>query len=101
MDGADVSDGSAINGHEPRPVPGRERRMRLALLRTLRDLRQSVERRRPIALPNLLRLLRRRLGEVDPAPLADAAVQRLADLYKRHQPFSAHWRGHRPPLRLG
>ena len=100
MDGADVSDGSAMNRPKPRPVLGRERRTRLALVRTVRDLRQSVDRRRPIALPNLLRLLRRRLSDVDPAPLADAAVQRLANFYKRHQPFSAHGRGHRPPLRL-
>ena len=58
---------------------------RLALLRTLRDLRRSVAARRPMTLPNCLRLCRRRLAD---AGNQDAAVlDVLASVYRKHQPF--------------
>lgn len=71
------------------PTGQRDRRVRLALLRTVRDLRISIARRRPVTLPNLLRLLRRRLHDVDPSQSPDAAVILLNRLYRHHQPFRA------------
>jgi hypothetical protein len=62
----------------PRPARAMERRSRWALLRTWRDLRLSLARGRPITLPNLLRLHRRRLWHagIDPdaLPLHDPAA---------------------------
>lgn len=60
------------------------RAVRLALLRTLRDLRRSVIAGRPMTLPNCLRLCRRRLAGKE----NDSNVLRLlASIYRRHQPF--------------
>jgi hypothetical protein len=57
---------------------------RLALLGTVRDLRMSVAAGRPMSLPNCLRLCKRRLagGRADPA-----ALELLASIYRKHQPF--------------
>jgi hypothetical protein len=84
------------------------RARRWALLSTMRDLRHSVLRRRPITLPNLLRIYRRRChrasGEADlSGPGDDRGVlfedgQRwLLDLYQHEQPFrQTRWRSWRP-----
>ena len=63
-----------------------QRARQWALFRTLRDLRLSVARGRPITLPNLLRLYSRRTGA-----LAVASVDRyvLRDTYLLHQPFKS------------
>jgi hypothetical protein len=64
---------------------GRDRAIRLAFLRTLRDLRLSIAARRPMSLPNCIRLCRRRLGAgraKDPAVLKS-----LTSIYRKHQPF--------------
>ena len=58
---------------------------RLALLRTVRDLRLSVAAERPMTLPNCLRLCRRRLpagGASEPE-----VVESLLQVYRQHQPF--------------
>jgi hypothetical protein len=66
-------------------VVSADRRAVWALLRTVRDLRLSVTAGRPMALPNSLRLCRRRLK---PASRRDTAVlELLAATYRRHQPF--------------
>jgi hypothetical protein len=79
----------------PTLEPMTPRRLRRwALLRTVHDLRISVARRRPITLPNLLRLYRRRITALTlPAPASLAAptpsgLDRLRRLYRRHQPFA-------------
>jgi hypothetical protein len=68
------------------------RRRRYLLLRTWRDLRLSAARGRPITLPNLLRLHRRRLWRegVDPEALAPddpASPRHVRSLYLRCQPI--------------
>jgi len=66
-----------------------ERARRRAYLRTLRDLRASVVRNRPMSLPNLLRLYQRCAPDL-PATEQNLAegIDRLKGLYLRHQPFT-------------
>lgn len=72
---------------------------RWCLLRTLRDLQQSVVRRRVITLPNLLRLMERRWRRVAPTChpppskpdmqiLAKRGKQVLHRMYMNGQPFT-------------
>lgn len=65
---------------------GRQDVQRLAMRRTLHDLRQSIAAGRPISLPNLLRLLRRRMAEASP-PQIQQQSDRLRHLYMKKQPF--------------
>ncbi len=72
-----------------------ERARRLAMLQTVRDLRRSVARGRPMTLPNLLRLLQRRLNQLAPGQPMDPWIEHLRQLYRTHQPFSTpiiRWR---------
>lgn len=63
----------------------RERAQRWAMARTLRDLRISVRRRRPISLPNVLRLLQRRLAVVGDEGDRHYAVRSLERFYREQQ----------------
>lgn len=65
---------------------GRDRIIRLAFLRTLRDLRSSVAARRPMSLPNCRRLFQRRVLGCDVIDRT-AALELLTSLYRKHQPF--------------
>jgi len=64
-----------------------QRRAHLALLWTVRDLRWSIVRGRPITLPNLLRLLSRRLHQLDVPGPAEPQYERLRQFYITQQPF--------------
>jgi hypothetical protein len=77
-----------------RNVPSHQRALAWAYARTLRDLRLSIARGRPISLPNLTRLYARRAGE-----LYDARLGGLRELYVRHQPFYAMVPFLRPQIR--
>jgi hypothetical protein len=76
-----------------------QRARRWCVVRTLRDLRSSVRRGKPITLPNLLRLFDRRwhrismmtharLAPRDPMKEGDAGRRYLRDYYRRNQPFA-------------
>lgn len=79
------------------PADAMERRRRLALLLAVRELRCSVCWGRPLSLPNVIRLFRRRWAaircrdqtqeQVDSG--VNRAVMRLQAMYFRHQPFRA------------
>lgn len=75
------TDGQDVQGVQ------RQRLSRVAMRRTLRDLRRSVAARRPITLPNLLRLLRRRMTAATPSQINRQAAH-LRRLYLKHQPFT-------------
>lgn len=62
----------------------RERAARWALFRTVRDLRLSVARGRPVSLPNLLRLYCRR---TDALGVHCADLNRIRAIYLLNQPF--------------
>lgn len=76
-------------GTEPNPGMSAERAMRWAMLSSLRVLRQSVHHRRPMSLPNLLRLFRRRVAMAELSPTNETArvEQGLLEWYRQHQPF--------------
>ena len=64
-----------------------------AMLCTLRVLRESVRRNRPVSLPNLMRVYRRKMAVRRSATPADAGVTVLARLYRAEQPFrTTNWR---------
>lgn len=72
-----------------------ERRRRLALLLAVRDLRRSVCWGRPLSLPNVIRLFRRRWAAIrcrdqtdeQADSEVDRAVMGLHAMYFCHQPF--------------
>lgn len=64
----------------------RERAERWALCRTVRDLRLSVARGRPISLPNLLRLYSRR---IEAMAVCGEGQEWLGVIYLRRQPFDS------------
>jgi hypothetical protein len=66
-----------------------DRAWRWACVRTLRDLRISIERNRPISLPNLLRLYRRRVPDAGwEDGRIEAGLDHLRGVYLRGQPFT-------------
>jgi hypothetical protein len=92
----------AAGTFRPPRVRSIQRAWRLAYLKTIRDLRRSVALHRPISLPNLLRLYRRRLASAGLHHLPSAAQRqqrecsRLRELYHRQQPFTVrHGQGDR------
>lgn len=67
---------------------------RVALLLTLRTLLLSIRNRRPISLPNALRLHKRRLTGLAPSGKTGEreGLFWLTDFYRREQPFrNANW----------
>jgi hypothetical protein len=58
----------------------------LCFHRTLRDLHRSVAAGRPISLPNVLRLCKRRLA-VSGVTQIEKVVKKLKTFYLRRQPF--------------
>lgn len=64
-----------------------ERICRWAMLATMRTLRLSLRKGRPISLPNLLRLFQRRCAERALAGNQARAHHRLESWYRQHQPF--------------
>lgn len=64
-----------------------DRVYRLALMRSLRDLRLSVERGRTMTLPNLLRLFQRRTLPEDPH--TQLGLKLLRSMYLQQQPFAS------------
>ena len=68
-----------------------DRLCRWAMLTTMRTLQLSVRKGRPISLPNLLRLFRRRYAERGGNILHARAYRRLEGWYHQHQPFQGTW----------
>ena len=78
---------SKVRLHSPK------RASRLVLARTIRDLRRSVAQRRPMSLPNLLRLYQRRMAMLSLSDKIGADRLILERVYRQHQPFSGGARG--------
>jgi hypothetical protein len=60
------------------------------MLSTLGVLRESVRHRRPVSMPNLIRLYRRHISASTPLPPANSVetdVSILTRLYRTEQPF--------------
>lgn len=74
-------------------VRSTDRAWRLAYAKTIHDLRRSVAKNRPISLPNLLRLYRRRAAAfsllADPQAIGrlQQALDQMARYYRERQPF--------------
>jgi hypothetical protein len=72
------------------------------MLSTLRVLRESVRRRRPVSMPNLIRLYRRHISACIPPPTAksvDTCASILTKLYRTEQPFrGTNWAQYRREL---
>ena len=82
-------------------TPSAQRASLLALLCTLRQLRLSVFKHRPITLPNLLRLFLRHHSRVLPAERKPPASELcwLESSYRREHPFTmTNWRQWRREL---
>ena len=76
------------------------------MLWALRVLRESVRHHRPVSMPNLIRLYRRRLSGCKPAQApaisVEAGVSILTMLYRTEQPFrTTDWSHHRRELMAG
>jgi hypothetical protein len=77
-----------------------ERRCRWAMLSAIRRLRQSVEKGRPISLPNVLRLFQRRCAGLNGGNVQAYGRRRIEKMYRRQQPFKeAQWRSWREDVR--
>ena len=69
-------------------VSDQQRLAEAAMLRTLRDLRRSIEAGRPMTLQNCLRLCKRRMAALSvESAYRRPRVDRLASLYRAIQPF--------------
>lgn len=72
------------------------------MLSTLHVLRESVSHRRPVNMPNLIRLYRRHISACTPPPPASSVetdVSILTKLYRAEQPFRrTNWAQYRREL---